>query len=177
MQKDLGARVWMTRLGSLAAALAFLPPLLTRLVLGQAFFFTGRGKLENFDRTVGFFTGLGIPFPALNAAFVSRLEFYGGLLLVVGLATRLVAAGLASTMIVALATADKESFIAALMGTGEQGLTDVTPFVYLLFLTWLIARGAGPLSLDALLLRGWKRRSRAGAEPSTGASLPPASAV
>jgi len=160
MQRNLGARVWVTRLAGLAAALAFLPPLLTRLVIGQAFFFTGRGKLENFDRTVGFFTSLGIPFPALNAAFVSRLEFYGGMLLVVGLATRLVAAGLASTMVVALATADKETFLGALRGTAEQGLTDVTSFVYLLFLVWLIARGAGTISLDALLLKAWKRRSQ-----------------
>jgi putative oxidoreductase len=160
MQTNLGARVWATRLLGLAAALAFLPPLLTRLVLGQAFFLTGSGKLANFDRTVGFFTDLGIPFPALNAAFVSRLEFYGGLLLVAGLATRLVAVGLASTMVVALATADKESFIAALKGTGEQGLTDVTPFVYLLFLAWLVMHGAGPVSLDALLLKAWKRRNQ-----------------
>jgi putative oxidoreductase len=177
MQKNLGARVWVTRLAGLAAALAFLPPLLTRLVLGQAFFFTGRGKLENFDRTVGFFTGLGIPFPALNAAFVSRLEFYGGLLLVVGLATRLVAAGLCSTMVVALATADKENFLAALMRTGEQGLTDVTPFVFLLFLAWLVTHGAGPVSLDALLLKAWKRASSHETPPSPADAMPRVSAV
>jgi putative oxidoreductase len=135
----------------LAAALAFLPPLATRLVMGQAFFLTGRGKLANFDRTVEFFTGLGIPMPALNAAFVSRLEFYGGILLIVGLATRLAAAGLASTMVVALMTADKESFLGALRGTSDSGLTDVAPFVYLLFLGWLVLNGPGVVSLDRLL--------------------------
>ena len=58
------------RLGLTAAgALAFLAPLLTRLVIGQAFFFTGRGKIENFANTVSFFTDLGIPLPELNAAF------------------------------------------------------------------------------------------------------------
>ena len=56
-------------------ALAFLAPLATRLVLGQAFFLTGRGKLENFPRTVEFFASLGIPMPELNAAFVSRLVY------------------------------------------------------------------------------------------------------
>ncbi len=142
------------RLGlKLTGALAFLAPLATRLVMGQAFFLTGRGKLANVPRTVEFFAGLGIPFPELNAAFVSRLEFYGGILLVVGLATRLVAAGLASTLVVALMTADKESFLAALTGAGDQGLTDITPFVYLLFLGWLVLTGPGPLSLDRLLFR------------------------
>ncbi len=38
--------------------------------MGQALFLTGRGKLENFPRTVEFFTGPGLPMPELNAAFV-----------------------------------------------------------------------------------------------------------
>lgn len=139
-----------------AAALAFLPPLLTRLVIGQAFFLTGRGKIENFDRTAEFFAGLGIPFPAANAAFVSRLEYFGGMLLIAGLATRLVALLLSSTMVVAMMTADKADFVAALTGAGEKGLTDVVPFVFLLFLLWLVIFGPGPLSLDALVRR-WLR--------------------
>jgi putative oxidoreductase len=138
---------------ALTGALAFLPPLLTRLVVGQAFFLTGRGKLEHFENTVQFFTSLGIPLPELNAAFVSRLEFYGGIALVLGLLTRFAAAGLASTMLVALATADNQNFVAALRMSGDQGLTDIVPFVYLLFLAWLAIAGPGPLSLDALLGR------------------------
>lgn len=97
-----------------AAALAFLPPLLTRLVIGLAYHQTGGGKIENFERTVGFFAGLGIPLPEANAFFVSRLEYWGGLLLVLGLATRLVAGLLSTTMVVALATADRGDFVAAL---------------------------------------------------------------
>lgn len=138
---------------ALAAALAFLPPLVTRLVMGQAFFLTGRGKLENFSNTVQFFASLGLPMPELNAAFVSRLEFYGGIALILGLATRLVAAGLASTMVVALATADRGDFLGALRQSGKQGLTDIVPFVFLLFLVWLIVVGPGPLSLDTILAR------------------------
>jgi putative oxidoreductase len=139
-----------------AAVLAFLPPLVTRLVLGHAFYLTGKGKLDNIDNVVAFFTSLGIPNPALNAAFVSRLEFYGGMLLVAGLLTRFVAAGLASTMVVALLTADRESFVAAIRGTSEAGPTDVVPFVYLVFLSWLVIYGPGLLSLDALIAR-WLR--------------------
>lgn len=137
-----------------AHALAFLPPLLTRLVIGYAFYQTGSGKLANPDRIVEFFTSLGIPFPAANAAFVSRLEFYGGMLLIVGLLTRLVACGLGATMVVALMTADKPAFLEALAGAGETGLTDVVPVVYGLFLLWLIVFGPGAASLDALL-RKW----------------------
>lgn len=145
---------------TLAAALAFLAPLVTRLVMGQAFYQTGSGKIENFANTVSFFSELGIPMPEANAFFVSRLEFWGGLLLLAGLATRLVAAGLASTMAVALATADRASFLDALRGTGDSGLTDVTPFVYLLFLGWLVLAGPGAVSLDALVSRWLDRPVR-----------------
>jgi len=143
----------------LAAVLAFLAPLVTRLVMGQAFYETGSGKIANFANTVGFFAELGIPLPEANAFLVSRLEFWGGLLLVVGLATRFVALGLASTMIVALATADRATFLGALRGTGDAGLTDVVPFVYLLFLVWLVLFGPGALSLDALVARRLQRAS------------------
>ena len=87
--------------------LMFLPPLLTRLLMGQAFYQTGSGKLAHMERVVDFFTSLGIPFPELNAAFVARVEFYGGIALILGLLTRLAAAGLLSTMVVALMTADR----------------------------------------------------------------------
>jgi len=137
----------------LAAALAFLAPLLTRLVMGQAYHQNGAGKIENFARTVSFFGELGIPMPEANAFFVSRLEYWGGLLLVVGLFTRFVAFLLSGQMVVALLTADRGDFLEALRGASEKGLTDVTSFVYLLFLVWLVLFGPGPLSLDALLVR------------------------
>ncbi len=154
--------------------LGFVAPLLTRLVIGQAFFLTGRGKLQNPENIVAFFTSLGIPMPELNAAFVSRLEYYGGMLLILGLATRLCALLLSSTMVVALLTADRQDFVSALSGAGEKGLTDVTAFVYLLFLLWLVFQGPGALSVDTLL-----RRAR-GIEPATpagtaaGSGPPPA---
>lgn len=136
-----------------AAVLAFLPPLLTRLVIGHAYFLTGGGKLENFERTVAFFTDLGIPFPELNAAFVARLEYYGGTALILGLGTRLVAGLLSTTMVVALLTADRETFLSALLGRGEAGPTDVAAFVFLLFLVWLVVSGPGSLSLDRVIAR------------------------
>jgi putative oxidoreductase len=142
----------------LAAALAFLAPLVTRLVMGQAYYQTGSGKIANFANTVSFFGELGIPYPEANAFFVSRLEFWGGLLLIVGLLTRVVAGALATTMVVAIATADREDFVGALQGSGEKGLTDVVPFVYLLFMVWLVLCGPGPVSLDALLARLLERR-------------------
>ncbi len=130
-----------------------VPGLLTRLVVGFAFFDSGRGKLNNIENTVSFFTDLGIPFPELNAAFVSRLEYYGGMLLLIGALTRIVALLLSSTMIVALVTADREAFVGAVTRTGESGLSDIAPFVLGVLLSWLVIKGAGTLSVDTLLKR------------------------
>ena len=132
------------RLGSVA-------PLATRIVIGLAFFQAGTGKFRHFDNVVGFFDSLGIPLPAFNAGLVASMETVGGIMLIFGLFTRFFAAGLTTTMIVALLTADKADLIAAWSGASELAPTDVTAFTFLLFLLWLVFYGAGKLSLDALL--------------------------
>jgi putative oxidoreductase len=141
-------------------ALDFAAPLLTRIALGHAFFLTGRGKLANFDTTVEFFAAQGIPLPALNAAFVSRLEYYGGILLVAGLLTRLVSGLLAGTMVVALLT-ERQQFLESWLPATELGPTDIAPFVFLMLLLWLVLHGAGAASLDRLL-SPWLRPSEEG---------------
>ena len=162
MPAPVGVQRLLTLGLRVAAVLAFLPPLLTRLVMGQAFYFAGRGKLANPEGIVEFFTSLGIPFPGANAAFISRLEYYGGMLLIVGLCTRVVAFLLSSTMVVALMTADKADFVTAFKGTTDKGVTDVVAFVFLMFLLWLVVYGPGVVSLDTLLKR-WLLPKRADA--------------
>jgi putative oxidoreductase len=136
------------------AVLAFVPPLLTRFLMGHAFYLAGRGKLAN--PPVEFFSKLGIPLPEWNAVFVANLEYYGGLLLVVGLLTRIVAGLLSSTMVVALLTAHKEELLDALRGVGDAGPMDIAPVAYLALLLWLVFWGPGALSLDTLVLRRWR---------------------
>ena len=131
----------------IAAGLAFLAPLLTRVVIGLAYHYTGDGKLHNLGRTTDFFGSLGIPFPHANAIFVSSLEFAGGLFLIVGLGTRIFAGLLSISMIVALLTSDGKELIQKI----PADMTDVTSFTYLLFLIWLVMYGPGPISLDKLL--------------------------
>lgn len=143
----------------IAAALAFLAPLATRIVVGWAFYLTGSGKWAHFDNTVTFFTELGIPFPQANAAFVSTLELVGGICLILGLFTRLMATGLASTMVVALLTADKARFLESWSTASEVSPTDISAFVFLLFFLWLALYGPGALSLDRLLARWLKIES------------------
>ncbi|MFV2071733.1 MAG: DoxX family protein [Thermoanaerobaculales bacterium] len=131
--------------------LGFIVPLVTRIVIGLAFFHTGVGKFRHFDNIVGFFQGLGIPFPAFNAGLVASMETVGGIMLILGLFTRFFASGLSITMVVALITADSASFLASWSSASENSPTDVTAFVFLLFMLWLVFYGAGKVSLDAVL--------------------------
>jgi len=130
-----------------------LAPLLTRLVIGVAFVQTGIGKWENFHETVDFFASLGLPAPAANAAVTATLEVVGGTALILGVGTNLLAALLSITMVVAILTAERMNLLGALTGTGDHSLTDILPLMFLMPLVWLVAFGAGPLSVDFLLRR------------------------
>jgi uncharacterized membrane protein YphA (DoxX/SURF4 family) len=81
-------------------------PLLLRLYLAPVFMQAGWNKLANFEQTAQWFGnpdwGLGLPFPALMTALAAGTEFFGGILLIAGLATRLIAIPLAFTMLVAM---------------------------------------------------------------------------
>src|SRR5258707_4710830 len=83
--------------------------LAVRLYWGWQFMQAGWGKLSDIGKVVNFFTDLGIPAPALNAYFVSALEFGGGLLLILGLGSRLIALPLVINMIVAYVTAERRA--------------------------------------------------------------------
>lgn len=135
-----------------ATALKPIAALVTRLVIGWMFFGTGRGKWANIEGPVAMFTNLGIPAPRVNAMFIATLELVGGLCLMAGLCTRIFAFLLSCTMIVAILTADWADFTGA-FGGGKKDLLDVTPVPPLMFLLWLIAFGAGAISLDRILLR------------------------
>ena len=144
----------------LSRASSLLEPvaaLATRLALGQGFVLTGLGKWRDFDRTAAFFGDLGIPAPRANAAFVATLEVVGGACLALGLGTRIFSLLLSATLVVALLTADREGFLAAWTWSPEKGLLDIAATVYLMFLLWLAAHGAGAISVDRLLE---KRSSR-----------------
>lgn len=135
--------------------LSFAPPFLARMVLGFGFYLTGSGKLAHLDRFSEFLSSLGVPFASLQAPLIAGLEFGGGILLLLGLATRPIAFLLSGTMAVALLTADRMRFVESWSRSSDIVPTDVTAFAYLLLLSWLVVYGAGAVSLDRLLARQW----------------------
>ena len=103
-----GPRTLYERFTSTIAPLDGLPPLLLRLYLAPVMMQAGWVKLTNFESTAQWFGnpdwGLGMPFPYLMTALAAGAEFFGGIALVAGLATRLMAIPLAITMLVAMLT-------------------------------------------------------------------------
>src|SRR5271170_2386508 len=76
--------------------------LLLRLMAGGVFLWEGILKFVYANQGVGRFTKLGMPFPHFTAGFVGGLEIVGGLLLLFGLMTRLMAIPFIFEMIVAI---------------------------------------------------------------------------
>jgi putative oxidoreductase len=132
--------------------------LLLRLIFGWGLFQTGKGKLENIDRFIDFLTHLHIPMPAANAYFVASLECAGGLLLMLGLASRLICIPLTINFIVAFLTADREAVVNFFKD--QDAFTNAAPFLYLLVSLLVLAFGPGFFSIDALIGR-MRRRPRA----------------
>lgn len=103
-----------------------LAPLLLRLYLAPVLMQAGWNKLSHFEDTAAWFGnpdwGLGLPMPEVMTALAAGTEFFGGILLVVGLAVRWITIPLMITMLVAalsvhwengwLAIADASSWLA-----------------------------------------------------------------
>lgn len=127
--------------------LAPLGPLLARITVGWVFMWSGWGKLNNLPQIIENFVGWGIPYSGIMAPFVSSVEFLGGLLLVLGLFTRIAAPPLVIVMVVAIVSAklDQINSLETLLGFEE--------FSYLAMFLWLAIAGPGKISLDHLLKR------------------------
>src|SRR5258708_2072620 len=123
--------------------------LAVRLYWGWQFMQTGWGKLNDVGKVMQFFTTLGIPAPALNAYFVSALEFGGGLLLILGLGSRLIALPLVIDMFVAYIAADREARFSIIFNPDK--FMRAAPFTFLIASLIVLIFGPGRMSADALL--------------------------
>jgi len=123
--------------------------LLVRLYWGWQFAQTGWGKLHNLSKITEYFASLGIPFPAFNAFFVANVEFFGGILLILGLFSRLTGLVLSLNMLVAYVTADREALKSIFSDPGKFYVAD--PYTFLFASLMVLIFGAGLFSLDWLI--------------------------
>jgi putative oxidoreductase len=131
--------------------------LAVRLYWGWQFAQTGWGKLHNIAKITDYFASLNIPFPAANAHFIAGLEFFGGLLLILGLGSRLVGLLLAANMLVAYWTADHDALVSIFSDPGTFYVAD--PYTCLFASLLVLIFGAGWLSLDTLIQKRLKEQA------------------
>ncbi len=119
---------------------------LLRITIGLIFFKAGSGKLFGWfggfgiEGVTSFFTKLGIPFPLFNAYLVGSTEWIGGILMTLGLFTRLVSIPFCIIMVMAIFTAHKDGDF-------------YYPLMILMSSLALLEIGGGILSIDKLCSR------------------------
>lgn len=128
--------------------------LLVRLYWGWQFAQSGWGRLHHLDTATQFFSSLGLPAPEASVVCISLLECVGGILLILGLGTRLTGLLLAGDMIGAYFLADRDALHSILTDPGKFYGAD--PYTFLFASVMVLAFGAGRFSVDYWL---WKRRN------------------
>ena len=129
--------------------------LFVRLYWGIQLMQSGWGKLHNLDKVTDFFTSLGLPAPAFTATAISSLELFGGLLLAIGLFSRLISLVLTINMLMAYITADKEALHSIF--SDPDKFTAAAPYVFLIASLIVFLFGPGCFSVDWLASRFfWK---------------------
>ena len=114
-----------------------------RLAVATIFIRHGAQKLfvYGFAGVTGAFTQMGVPFPGVTGPFIALLEFFGGIALLIGLLTRLIALGFVFDMLVAI--------LLVQLKRGFSGYE--LEFLLLTSSVALFLTGAGRFSVDALL--------------------------
>ena len=135
--------------------------LVLRLMAGGVFLWEGILKFVYANQGICRFTKLGMPLPHFTADFVACLEIVGGLLLLSGLFTRLIAIPFIVEMIVAILSTK----ISLYLGTSPLPFPAAPPkvgmwavlhevrseYAQLLTVLFLMINGPGRWSLDAVL--------------------------
>ena len=112
---------------------------------------SGWGKLHHLDKVTEFFTSLHLPAPGFTAFAISNLEFFGGILLAIGLFARLISLILTVNLVVAYITADREALFSVF--SDPDKFYAAAPYTFLVASVIVLLFGPGIASIDALIAR------------------------
>src|SRR5260370_4377736 len=142
----MNAMLWVRTFLSELHAWQWVGILVARVAVGLLFFLSGRGKLfvpEHRERMRQTLSEAHVPFPELNAVFVSMVEFGSGLLLIFGALTHIACVMLSGVMVMTVAT----TAIRNIKATSPLGwLSDffyLPEVLCLAILVWLFFSGPG----------------------------------
>jgi putative oxidoreductase len=132
--------------------------LFVRLYWGFQIAQNGWGKLHNLANVSTFFGSLGLPAPGATATFVASFEFVGGILLFIGLGSRLIGLMLAVDMTMAYITADRDALLSFFNDPGKFYVAD--PYTFWFAGLLILIFGPGLVALDTLVERWVIKREK-----------------
>jgi len=123
--------------------------LFVRLYWGWQLAQSGWGKLHHLSNVGEYFGTLGLPMPAQMAVFIACIEFFGGIFLALGLASRVTGLVLTVNMIMAYVIGDREALLSFF--SDPDKFMAAAPFIFLIVSLIVLIFGAGKISVDAAL--------------------------
>ena len=130
--------------------------LIIRLYWGWQMFVSGHAHLSDVPTMVKRFQDWGVPFPTVNVYISGYTESICGLLLLAGLASRLITIPLIVNFCVAYLTASRDTLL-NIFNKPDDFVSDAA-FLFLLASVLVFVFGPGAFSLDGLI--GWIYRKK-----------------
>jgi putative oxidoreductase len=140
--------------------------LFVRLYWGWQLAQSGWGKLHHLSNVGEYFATLGLPMPAQMAVFIASVEFFGGIFLALGLASRITGLVLTVNLIMAYVIGDREALLSFF--SDPDKFIAAAPFPFLMVSLIVLIFGAGKISADAAItfFIGSKRVKQANSIPA-----------
>ncbi len=123
--------------------------LLVRLYWGWQLGQSGWGKLHHLSNVGEYFATLGLPMPAQMAVFIACVEFFGGILLALGLASRITGLVLTVNLTMAYVIGDREALLSFF--SDPDKFVAAAPFAFLAVSLIVLIFGAGRISADTAI--------------------------
>jgi putative oxidoreductase len=122
---------------------------LRRLYWGWQLAESGWGKLHHLSNVGEYFSTLGLPMPAQMAVFIACVEFFGGIFLALGIASRMTGLVLTVNLTMVYVIGDREALLSLLSDPNK--FIAAAPFAFLIVSLIVLIFGAGRISADTAI--------------------------
>src|ERR1700675_2509895 len=145
----VNVRQWHARFFVLVFYLQSPFLLIVRLYWGWQLAQSGWGKLHHLSNVGEYFATLGLPMPAQMAVFIACVEFFGGIFLALGLASRITGLVLTVNLTMAYVIGDREALLSFF--SDPDKFIAAAPFAFLIVSLIVLIFGAGKISADTAI--------------------------
>src|ERR1700746_1820152 len=139
-------RQWHDHIFNLVSYLQSPFLLLLRLYWGWQLAQSGWGKLHHLSNVGEYFSSLGLPMPAQMAVFIACVEFFGGIFLALGLASRVTGLVLAVNLTMGYVIGDRAGMLSFF--SDPDKFIAAAPFAFLMVALIVLIFGPGRISAD-----------------------------